>query len=96
MKLNGEYNEKVFVQGQDIDTGVKVDNIDENAKDRLVGQVYNPITGAVVPGARAYIGADGNIHIQMPEGALKKNADGKYVVNEESIFNTKTTKESKT
>ena len=89
MKLNGEYNERVFVQGQDIDTGVKVDNIDENAKDRLVGQVYNPITGAVVPGARAYIGADGNIHIQMPEGALKKNADGKYVVNEESIFNTK-------
>lgn len=89
MKLNGEYNEKVFVQGQDIDTKVKVDNIDANAKDRLVGQVYNPITGAVVPGARAYIGADGNIHIQMPEGALKKNADGKYVVNEDSIFNTK-------
>src|SRR5699024_5656027 len=38
---------------------------------------------------RAYIGDDGSIHIQMPEGALKKNADGKYVVNEESIFNTK-------
>lgn len=89
MKLNGEYNEKVFVKGQDINTGVKVDNIDANAKDRLVGQVYNPITGAVVPGARAYIGDDGSIHIQMPEGALKKNADGKYVVNEESIFNTK-------
>ena len=89
MKINGEYNEKVFVQGQDINTGVKVDNIDANAKDRLVGQVYNPITGAVVPGARAYIGDDGSIHIQMPEGALKKNADGKYVVNEESIFNTK-------
>lgn len=89
MKLNGEYNEKVFVQGQDINTGVKVDNIDANAKDRLVGQVYNPITGAVVPGARAYIGDDGSIHIQMPEGALKKNTDGKYVVNEESIFNTK-------
>ena len=89
MKLNGEYNEKVFVQGQDIDTKVKVDNIDANAKDRLVGQVYNPITGKIVPGARAYIGDDGNIHIQMPEGALKKNADGKYVVNEESIFNTK-------
>ena len=89
MKLNGEYNEKVFVQGQDIDTKVKVDNIDANAKERLVGQVYNPITGAVVPGARAYIADDGSIHIQMPEGALKKNADGKYVVNEESIFNTK-------
>ena len=89
MKLNGEYNEKVFVQGQDINTGVKVDNIDANAKDRLVGQVYNPITGAVVPGARAYIADDGSIHIQMPEGALKQNADGKYVVNEDSIFNTK-------
>ena len=89
MKLNGEYNEKVFVKGQDINTGVKVDNIDANAKDRLVGQVYNPITGAVVPGARAYIADDGSIHIQMPEGALKKNADGKYVVNEDSIFNTK-------
>ncbi|MDU6783562.1 G5 domain-containing protein [uncultured Peptoniphilus sp.] len=89
MKISGEYNEKVFVQGQDIDTKVKVDNIDANAKDRLVGQVYNPITGKIVPGARAYIGADGSIHIQMPEGALKKNADGKYVVNEESIFNTK-------
>lgn len=89
MKLNGEYNEKVFVKGQDINTGVKVDNIDANAKDRLVGQVYNPITGAIVPGASAYIGDDGSIHIQMPEGALKKNADGKYVVNEESIFNTK-------
>lgn len=89
MKISGEYNEKVFVQGQDIDTKVKVDNIDANAKDRLVGQVYNPITGAVVPGARAYIGDDGNIHIQMPKGALKKDENGKYVVDKESIFNTK-------
>ena len=89
MKLNGEYNEKVFVQGQDIDTGIKVDNIDENAKERLVGQVYNPVTNEIVPGARAYIGDDGNIHIQMPKGALKKNEEGKYVVDEESIFNTK-------
>ncbi|WP_306483785.1 G5 domain-containing protein, partial [Anaerococcus sp.] len=89
LKLNGSYNEKVFVQGQDIDTGIKVDNIDENAKERLVGQVYNPITNKIVPGASAYIGDDGNIHIQMPKGALKKNAEGKYVVDEESIFNTK-------
>lgn len=89
MKLNGEYNEKVFVKGQDINTGVKVDNMDDNAKDRLVGQVYNPITGAIVPGARAYIADDGNIHIQMPKGALKQNEDGKYVVDKESIFNTK-------
>lgn len=88
MKLNGEYNEKVFVQGQDIDTKVKVDNIDANAKDRLVGQVYNPITGAIVPGASAYIGDNGNIHIQMPKGALKKDDNGKYVVDKESIFNS--------
>ena len=86
MKLNGEYNEKVFVQGQDIDTGVKVDNIDENARERLVGQVYNPITGDIVPGASAYIDDKGSIHIQMPEGALIKNEDGKYVVNKKSIF----------
>ena len=88
MKLNGQYNEKVFVQGQDIDTGIKVDNIDENAKERLVGQVYNPITGEIVPGASAYIGDNGNIHIKMPEGALKKDKDGKTVINEDSIFNT--------
>lgn len=88
MKISGEYNEKVFVQGQDINTGVKVDNIDENAKKRLVGQVYNPITGAIVPRASAYIGDDGNIHIQMPKGALKKDENGKYVVDKESIFNS--------
>lgn len=86
MKLNGEYKEKVFVQGQDINTGIKVDNIDDNAKERLVGQVYHPETGEVVPGARAYIGDDNKIHIQMPKGALKKNAEGKYVVDKESIF----------
>ena len=87
MKLNGQYNKKVFVQGQDIDTGIKVDNIDENAKERLVGQVYNPITGKVVPGASAYI-KNGTIHIQMPEGALKKDKNDKTVINEDSIFNT--------
>lgn len=80
---------KYFVQGQDIDTGIKVDNVDENAKERLVGQVYNPITGAIVPGASAYIADDGNVHIKMPEGALKKDANGKTVINEDSIFNTK-------
>ncbi len=79
---------KYYVQGQDIDTKVKVDNIDDNAKERLVGQVYNPITGAIVPGASAYIGDDGNIHIKMPEGALKKDKSGKTVINEDSIFNT--------
>lgn len=82
MKLNGQYNEKVFVQGQDIDTGIKVDNIDENAKERLVGQVYHPVTGKIVPGAKAYIGNDGNIHITMPKGAI--NEDGS--INKDSIF----------
>ena len=86
MKLNGEYTDKVFVKGQDIDTGIKVDNIDENARERLVGQVYNPITGEIVPGASAYIDGQGSIHIQMPEGALIKNEENKYVVNKESIF----------
>ncbi|WP_311538220.1 adhesin domain containing protein, partial [uncultured Anaerococcus sp.] len=88
LKLNGKYNEKVFVQGQEIDTGIKVDNIDESAKERLVGQVYNPVTGKVVPGASAYIGKNGNIHIQMPKGALKKDDNGKTVIDEESVFNT--------
>ena len=91
LKLNeqdSKLKEKYFVQGQDIDTGIKVDNIDESAKERLVGQVYNPITGKIVPGASAYIGDDGNIHIKMPEGALKKDESGKTVINEDSIFNT--------
>ena len=88
LKLNGQYNEKVFVQGQDIDTGIKVDNIDDNAKERLVGQVYNPITGKIVPGASAYIGDNGNIHVKLPAGALKKDENGKTVINEDSIFNT--------
>ena len=63
--------------------------MDENAKERLVGQVYNPITGAIVPGASAYIAKDGNIHVKLPEGALKKDENGKTVINEDSIFNTK-------
>ena len=91
LKLNkqgSKLKEKVFVQGQDIDTGIKVDNIDDNAKERLVGQVYNPVTGKIVPGARAYIGDNGNIFIKMPEGALTKDANGKTVINEDSIFNT--------
>ena len=88
MKLKGEYNDKVFVQGQDIDTGVRVDNAYENDRKRLVGQVYHPVTGEVVPGASAYIGDDGNIHIQIPKGALKQNEDGKYVVDKDSIFSS--------
>lgn len=91
LKLNKkDYKDtdRYFVQGQDIDTGIKVDNLDDNAKERIVGEVYNPTTGKIVPGAKAYIGADDKIHIQMPEGALNK-VNGKYVVNEGSIFNTK-------
>ena len=85
---NYDPKKKFFVQGQDIDTGIKVDNIDESAKERLVGQVYNPITGKIVPGASAYIGDNGNIHIKMPDGALKKDDNGKTVINDGSIFNT--------
>ena len=88
LKLNkNDYDptSKYFVQGQDIDTGIKIDNVDENAKERLVGQVYNPNTGKIVPGARAFIDEGGKVKIQMPEGALKLEG-GKYVVNENSIF----------
>ena len=88
IKLNGEYKEKVFVQGQEFDTGIKIDNIDDNARERLVGQVYHPTTGEIVPGAKAYI-KNGTIHIKMPKGALKKDPTGlKYVVDDESIFST--------
>ena len=87
-KNNYDSNKKHFVQGQDIDTGIKVDNIDESAKERLVGQVYNPITGKIVPGAKAYIGDNGNIFVKMPEGALTKDKDGKTIIKEDSIFNT--------
>ena len=82
LKLNGVYNDKVFVQGQEIDTGIKVDNMDDSAKERLVGQVYNPITGKVVPGASAYIDKDGIVKVKLPSGAV--NEDG--TVNKDSIF----------
>ncbi|MDY3105426.1 adhesin domain containing protein [Fenollaria sp.] len=35
--LNGDYEEKQFVKGQTIETGIKVENLDENARERLVG-----------------------------------------------------------
>lgn len=84
--LNGEYKKPVFVQGQIIETGIKVENLDNNAKERLVGQVYHPISGDVVPGAEAYTDDNGNVCVKMPEGALKKDANGKTVINEDSIF----------
>ncbi|MDU1642410.1 G5 domain-containing protein [Peptoniphilus harei] len=88
IKLEGEYKDKVFVKGQEVDTKIKVENLDDNAKERLVGQVYNPNTGKVVPGASAYIDENGIVKVKMPKGALKQDASGKYVVDEESIFNT--------
>ena len=86
IKLNTEKydsTKKYFVKSkEDIDIGIKVDNIDDSARERLVGQVYNPNTGKIVPGARAYIGSDDKIYIRMPEGAI--NEDG--TINENSIF----------
>ena len=85
LKLNkNKYNpnKKHFVQGQDIDTGIKVDNIDDSARERLVGQVYNPINGKVIEGAKAYIDEEGKVKIKMPAGAV--NADG--TINKDSDF----------
>lgn len=82
IKLNGKHDKKEFVQGQEITTGVKVENLDENARERLVGQVYHPITGEVVEGAKAYINDEGFVVIKMPDGAV--NEDG--TINENSIF----------
>lgn len=84
--LNGDYDKKEFVKGQEINTGIKVENLDENARKRLVGQVYHPVSGDVVPGAEAYIDENDMVVVKMPEGALKKDANGKTVINEDSIF----------
>ncbi|EKB57709.1 G5 domain-containing protein, partial [Falseniella ignava] len=80
--LSGSHDEKVYVNGQTFTTGVTVSNLDANARERLVGQVYHPETGQVVQGATAYIDPQGKVVIKMPEGAV--NADG--TVNKESIF----------
>ena len=82
IKLNGKHDDKEFVQGQTITTNVKVDNLDKSAKERLVGQVYHPLTGEVVPGAKAYINDEGKVVVEMPEGAVNK--DG--TINKGSIF----------
>ena len=84
--LNGDYDKKEFVQGQTINTGIKVENLDGNARERLVGQVYHPVSGEVVPGAEANIDENDMVVVKMPEGALKKDENGKTVINEESIF----------
>ncbi|MDU2544626.1 MAG: G5 domain-containing protein, partial [Finegoldia magna] len=80
--LSGSHDEKVFINGQTITTNVSVANLDSNARERLVGQVYNPETGQVVPGARAYINDQDKVVIEMPKGAV--NDDG--TINKDSIF----------
>ncbi|MCT1797027.1 G5 domain-containing protein [Helcococcus kunzii] len=80
--LTGSHNEKVFVKGQTLTTNVTVSNLDASARERLVGQVYHPETGQVVPGASAHINDQDKIVIEMPKGAV--NDDGS--VNKDSIF----------
>ena len=80
--LTGSHNEKVYVNGQTVTTGVTVSNLDDSARKRLVGQVYHPETGQVVPGASAYINDKDEVVIEMPKGAV--NDDGS--VNKDSIF----------
>ena len=82
IKLNGSHNQKEFVQGQTITTGIKVENLDENARERLVGQVYHPVTGEIVPGAEAYIDEKDKVVVKMPEGVI----DEKGNLNKDSIF----------
>lgn len=83
LKLSGTYDKKEYVKGQLIKTDIKINNLDDNAKERLVGQVYNPVTGEVVKEADAYIGDDGYVYIKMPDGVINK--DGSE--NKDSIFN---------
>ena len=82
IKLNGSHTQKEFVHGQTIITKIKVENLDDNARERLVGQVYHPATGKIVPGARAYINDQDNVVIELPAGAVDEN--GK--LNKDSIF----------
>ena len=82
IKLNGSHNQKEFVQGQTITTGVSVENLDDNARERLVGQVYHPNTGEVVPGAEAYIDENNKVVVKMPKGAIDENGN----INKDSIF----------
>ena len=82
LKLSGDYREKVFVKGQTINTGVKVENLDENARERLVGQVYSSVTGEIVPEAKAYVDENGIVQIKLPAGSV--NEDG--TINKDSIF----------
>ncbi|MFR6598272.1 MAG: G5 domain-containing protein, partial [Finegoldia magna] len=80
--LNGDYGKKEFVQGQTIETGIKVENLDDNARERLVGQVYHPVSGEVVPGAEAYIDKNDMVVVKMPDGVIDENGN----LNTDSIF----------
>ena len=82
IKLNGSHNKKEYVQGQTITTDISVENLDDNARERLVGQVYHPITGELVPGAKAYINEQDKVVIEMPKGAVDENGN----INKDSIF----------
>ena len=82
IKLNGSHSQKEFVQGQTITTGIMVENLDDNARERLVGQVYHPLTGEIVPGAKAYINDQDKVVIEMPKGAIDENGN----INKDSIF----------
>ena len=80
--LSGSHDKKEFVQGKLINTEVKINNLDDNAKKRLVGQVYHPITGEVVPGAEAYIDENDKVVVKMPKGVIDENGN----LNKDSIF----------
>ena len=82
IKLNGSHDKKEFVQGQTINTEIKVENLDENARERLVGQVYHPVTGEIVPDAKAYIDDNDMVVIEMPKGAVDENGN----IKKDSIF----------
>ncbi|MGY3776851.1 G5 domain-containing protein [Helcococcus sueciensis] len=82
IKLNGSHNKTEFVQGQTITTNISVENLDDNARERLVGQVYHPVTGEIVPGAKAFINEMDKVVITMPEGVIDENGN----LNKDSIF----------
>ena len=98
LSLDGEYKDRIFLNGQVVDTGIRVRSVDESAAKRLVGQIYNPLTNKVVKGSKAWIeyqkDANGKyvlddsghiqstIKVQLPQGPI--NADGSY--NKDSIF----------
>ena len=82
IKLNGSHNKKEFVQGQTITTNISVENLDKNARERLVGQVYHPVTGEIVPGAKAYINENDKVVVEIPKGVIDENGN----LNKDSIF----------